>query len=125
MIGMLQQTATFNGASLKFERRFADRPCVKLVAMLQGSDTRRCRHHGQGVVPFAMMQFQMGELAGTITPAVNAYLDDPEEHRDHGDAAAPVTFAKISEVSMATPGDSAATTNAIWSLLGITVNANK
>lgn len=124
LMGMLQD-ATFHGASLKFSDDSLTDRAVKLVAMLQGATPADVVTMAKAAVPFAMMQFQMGELAGTITPAVNAYLDNPGSIEITATPAAPVTFAKISEVSMATPGDSAATTNAIWSLLGITVNANK
>lgn len=124
LMGMLQE-ATFHGASLKFSDDSLTDRSVKLVAMLQGATPADVVTMAKAAIPFAMMQFQMGELAGTITPAVNAYLDDPKSIEITATPPAPVTFAKISEVSMATPSDSAATTNALWSLLGITVNANK
>ncbi|MCX7305289.1 MAG: hypothetical protein NTV73_13295 [Hyphomicrobiales bacterium] len=124
LMGMLQD-ATFHGASLKFSDDSLTDRAVKLVAMLQGAQPADVVTMAKAAIPFAMMQFQMGELAGTITPAVNAFLDNPKSIEITATPPAPVTFAKISEVSMATPGDSAATTNAIWSLLEIKVNANQ
>jgi len=124
LMGMLQD-ATFHGASLKFSDDSLTDRAVKLVAMLQGAQPADVVTMAKAAIPFAMMQFQMGELAGTITPAVNAFLDDPKSIEITAAPPAPVTFARISEVSMATPSDSAATTNAIWSLLGIKVNANQ
>jgi hypothetical protein len=72
-----------------------------------------------------MMEMRMMELASAISPAVNAFLDDPKSIEIVAAPPAPVSFAEIGAVSMAASDDSAATTSALWSLLGISVVANR
>ncbi|MEP9389220.1 hypothetical protein [Mesorhizobium sp. KR9-304] len=119
------ENATFNGASLRFTDDSLTNRAVGMVAAQQRAKPADVITMAKAALPLAMMQFQMGELAGAISPAINAFLDDPRNVEIVLAPPSPVTFGRISEVSTATPGDSAATTNALWTLLGVKVDANQ
>ncbi len=124
LMGMLKD-ATFHGASLRFKDDSLTGRAINLVAMLQGARPEDVVNMAKAALPFAMMQVQMVELASAITPAVNAFLDKPGSIEIVAKPDRPVTFEQIGAVSVATPNDSAATANALWSLLGVKVVANQ
>ncbi len=117
--------ATFNGASLRFGDDSLTSRIINLVATMQGAQPTDVVNMAKGAIPFALMQAQMADLAGEITPAINAYLDNPNSIEIIATPPKPVSFAEIGAVSMANPQDSAATAKALWSLLGIQVKANQ
>lgn len=124
LLGMLS-SAMFNGASLRFSDDSLTSRIINLVASLQGAQPADVVNMAKGAVPFALMQAQMADLAGEITPAINAYLDNPNSIEIVARPSKPVSFAEIGAASMATPSDSIATTKALWSLLGIQLKANQ
>lgn len=124
LMGMLSD-ATFNGASLRFGDDSLTSRIINLVATMQGAQPTDVVNMAKGMVPFALMQAQMADLAGDITPAINAYLDNPNSIEIIATPPKPVSFAEISAVSMASPDNSAASAKALWSLLGIQVKANQ
>jgi hypothetical protein len=116
---------TFHGGTLRFNDDSLTGRTLDLVASLQGQKREDVVNMAKMMIPLGLAQMQMVELASAIVPAVSAYLDDPKSLEIVASPAAPVTFSQIQDTSMATPGDSAATANALWSLLGVTVTANK
>ncbi|MBX3582473.1 MAG: hypothetical protein KF810_11290 [Rhizobiaceae bacterium] len=124
LLGMLS-SAMFNGASLRFSDDSLTSRIINLVASLQGAQPADVVNMAKGAVPFALMQAEMADLAGEITPAINAYLDNPNSIEIVARPSTPVSFAEIGAASMATPSDSIATTKALWSLLGIQLKANQ
>lgn len=116
---------TFHGGTLRFNDDSLTGRALDLVASMQGQKREDVVNMAKMMIPLGLAQMQMAELAGTIVPAVSAYLDDPKSLEIVAAPVAPVTFSEISATSMATPSDSAATANALWSLLGVTVTANK
>ena len=116
---------TFHGGTLRFNDDSLTGRTLDLVASMQGQKREDVVNMAKMMIPLGLAQMQMAELAGAIVPAISAYLDDPKSLEIVAAPPAPVTFSQIQQASMATPGDSAATTNAVWSLLGVTVNANQ
>lgn len=116
---------TFHGGTLRFNDDSLTGRTLDLVASMQGQKRQDVVNMAKMMIPLGLAQMQMAELAGAIVPAISAYLDDPKSLEIVAAPPSPVTFSEISAASMATPADSAATANALWSLLGVTVNANK
>lgn len=116
---------TFHGATFRFDDDSVTGRALDLVASLQGQKREDVVNMAKMAIPLGLAQMQMAQLANAIVPAVSAYLDSPKSIEIVASPPTPVTFAQIQETSMATPADSAATANALWSLLGVTVTANK
>jgi hypothetical protein len=124
MMEMLK-SLTFHGGTLRFNDDSLTGRTLDLIASFQGQKPEDVVNMAKMTIPLALAQMQMAQLAGAIVPAVSAYLDDPKSLEIVASPPAPVTFSEIHDASMATPSDSAATANALWSLLGVTVTANK
>ena len=123
-IGMLS-SVTFYGATLKFTDGSLTERAVDLIAKRQRANPADVVATAKAALPFALLQMGMTDLAGALAPPIGAFLDNPESIEIVAAPPEPVTFGRIGEVAMATPSNSAATTQALWSLLGATLTANE
>jgi hypothetical protein len=124
MLGLMQQLS-LNGATIRFDDDSLTGKILDIVAQQQGQKREDIVNLAKAGLPFALMQMQMPELAAAISPAINAYLDDPKSIQIMAAPAAPVPFTLLGGAAMANPDNPGATAKAIWSMLGVTVTANQ
>lgn len=124
LLGMFS-SATLRGASLRFSDDSLTSRAINMVATAQGADPADVANMARGAVPLALMQMQLGELAGMVAPAINTFLDNPDNIQIVARPSRPVTFAEIGSAAIATPHDQAATARALVDLLGVSVSANQ
>jgi hypothetical protein len=124
MLGLMQQLS-FNGATIRFDDASLTGKILDYVAKQQGQKREDVVNLAKAMLPFALMQVQLPDLAAAISPAVNTYLDDPRSIEIKATPPQPVPFAMIGGAAMASPNDPGATAKALWSMLGVTVTANQ
>ena len=124
MLGLMQQLS-LNGATIRFDDASLTGKILDYVAKQQGQKRENIVNLAKAGLPFALMQLQLPDLAAAISPAVNAYLDDPRSIEIKAAPPAPVPFTMLGGATMANPNDPGATAKAIWSMLGVTVTANQ
>ena len=124
MLGLMQQLS-LNGATIRFDDDSLTGKILDFVAQQQGQKREDIVNLAKAGLPFALMQMQMPELATAISPAINAYLDDPKSIQITAAPASPVPFTLLGGAAMANPDNPGATAKAIWSMLGVTVTANR
>ena len=124
MLGLMQQLS-LNGATIRFDDDSLTGKIIDYVAQQQGQKREDIVNLAKAGLPFALMQLQLPDLAAAISPAINAYLDDPRSIEIKAAPPAPVPFTLIGGAAMANPNDPGATAKAIWSMLGVTVTANQ
>jgi hypothetical protein len=124
MLGLMQQLS-LNGAAIRFDDASLTGKMLDFVARQQGQKREDIVNLAKAGLPFALMQLQLPDLAAAISPAINAYLDDPRSIEIKAAPPQPVPFTLIGGAAMANPNDPGATTKALWSMLGVTVTANQ
>lgn len=124
MLGLMQQLS-LNGATIRFDDASLTGKILDYVAKQQGQKREDVVNLAKAALPFALMQVQLPDLAAAISPAVNAYLDNPKSIEIKATPPQPVPFALIGGAAMANPNDPGATAKALWSILGATVTANQ
>jgi hypothetical protein len=124
MLGLMQQLSV-NGATIRFDDASLTGKVLDYVAKQQGQKREDVVNLAKAALPFGLMQIQLADLVGAISPAVNTYLDDPRSIEIKATPPQPVPFAMIGAAAMATPNDPGATAKAIWNMLGVTVTANQ
>jgi hypothetical protein len=124
MLGLMQQLS-LHGATIRFDDASLTGKILDFVAQQQGQKREDVVNLAKAGLPFALMQLQLPDLAAAISPAVNAYLDDPRSIEIKAAPPAPVPFTMLGGAAMANPNDPGAATKAIWSMLGVTVTANQ
>jgi hypothetical protein len=124
MLGLMQQLS-LNGATIRFDDASLTGKILDYVAKQQGQKREDVVNLAKAALPFALMQVQLADLAAAISPAINAYLDDPRSIEIKATPPQPVPFALIGGAAMANPNDPGATAKALWSMLGVTVTANQ
>lgn len=124
MLGLMQQLS-LNGATIRFDDASLTGKILDFVAQQQGQKREDVVNLAKAGLPFMLMQLQLPDLAAAISPAVNAYLDDPRSIEIKATPPQPVPFTLIGGAAMANPNDPGATTKALWSMLGVTVTANQ
>ena len=124
MLGLMQQLS-LSGATIRFDDASLTGKILDYVANQQGQKRENIVNLAKAGLPFALMQLQLPDLAAAISPAVNAYLDDPRSIEIKAAPPAPVPFTMLGGAAMANPNDPGATAKAIWSMLGVTVTANQ
>ena len=124
MLGLMQQLS-LNGATIRFDDASLTGKILDFIAQQQGQKREDVVNLAKAGLPFALMQLQLPDLAAAISPAVNAYLDDPRSIEIKATPPQPVPFSLIGGAAMANPNDPGATTKALWSMLGVTVTANQ
>jgi hypothetical protein len=124
MLGLMQQLS-LNGATIRFDDDSLTGKILDYVAQQQGQKREDIVNLAKAGLPFALMQLQLPDLAAAISPAINAYLDDPKSIEIKAAPPAPVPFTLIGGAAMANPNDPGATAKAMWSMLGVTVTANQ
>jgi hypothetical protein len=124
MLGLMQQLS-LNGATIRFDDASLTGKILDFVAQQQGLKREDVVNLAKAGLPLALMQVQLPDLAAAISPAVNAYLDDPRSIEIKAAPPAPVPFTLIGGAAMANPNDPGAAAKAIWSMLGVTVTANQ
>ena len=124
MLGLMQQLS-LNGATIRFDDDSLTGKILDFVAQQQGQKREDIVNLAKAALPLALMQLQLPDLAAAISPAINAYLDDPRSIEIKAAPPAPVPFTLIGGAAMANPNDPGATAKAIWSMLGVTVTANQ
>jgi hypothetical protein len=124
MLGLMQQLS-LNGATIRFDDASLTGKILDFVAQQQGQKREDIVNLAKAGLPFALMQLQLPDLAAAISPAINAYLDDPRSIEIKAAPPASVPFTLIGGAAMANANDPGATAKAIWSMLGVTVTANQ
>ena len=124
MLGLMQQLS-LNGATIRFDDASLTGKILDFVAQQQGQKREDIVNLAKAGLPFALMQLQLPDLAAAISPAINAYLDDPRSIEIKAAPPAPVPFTMLGGAAMANPNDPGAAAKAIWSMLGVTVTANQ
>ena len=124
MLGLMQQLS-LNGATIRFDDASLTGKIIDFVAQQQGQKREDIVNLAKAGLPFALMQLQLPDLAAAISPAVNAFLDDPRSIEIRAAPPAPVPFTLIGGAAMANANDPGATAKALWSMLGVTVTANQ
>jgi hypothetical protein len=124
MLGLMQQLS-LNGATIRFDDASLTGKILDFVAQQQGQKREDIVNLAKAGLPFMLMQMQLPDLAAAISPAINAYLDDPRSIEIKAAPPAPVPFTMLGGAAMANPNDPGAAAKAIWSMLGVTVTANQ
>jgi hypothetical protein len=124
LLGLMQQLS-FNGATIRFDDDALTGNIIDLVAQMQGQKREDVVNLAKAGLPFMLMQMQLPDLAAAISPAINAYLDNPQSIEIKAAPPAPVPFTLLGGAAMANPNDPGATAKALWSTLGVTVTANQ
>jgi hypothetical protein len=124
MLNLMQQLS-LNGATMRFDDASLTGKILDFVAQQQGQKREDIVNLAKAGLPFMLMQMQLPDLAAAISPAINAYLDDPRSIEIKAAPPGPVPFTLIGGAAMANPNDPGATAKAIWNMLGVTVTANQ
>jgi hypothetical protein len=124
MLGLMQQLS-LNGATIRFDDASLTGKILDYVAKQQRQKREDIVNLAKAGLPFALMQLQLPELAAAISPAINAYLDDPRSIEIKATPPNPVPFTLIGGAAMANANDPGASAKAIWNMLGVTVTANQ
>jgi hypothetical protein len=124
MLGLMQQLS-LNGAAIRFDDASLTGKILDFVAQQQGQKRESIVNLAKAGLPLALMQLQLPDLAAAISPAINAYLDNPKSIEIKAAPPAPVPFTLLGGAAMANPNDPGAAAKAIWSMLGVTVTANQ
>jgi len=124
MLNLMQQLS-LNGAAIRFDDDSLTGKILDFVAQQQGQKREDVVNLAKAGLPFMLMQMNMPDLAAAISPAINAYLDNPKSIEIKAAPPAPVPFTLLGGAAMANPNDPSATAKAMWSMLGVTVTANQ
>ena len=76
MLNLMQQLS-LNGATIRFDDASLTGKILDFVAQQQGQKREDIVNLAKAGLPFMLMQMQLPDLAAAISPAINAYLDDP------------------------------------------------
>ncbi|HEV7415676.1 hypothetical protein [Tianweitania sediminis] len=117
MLGLMQQLS-FNRASIRFEDEGLTRKILEMIASQQNTTADSLANQAKAIVPFALAQLNMPDFASSVSQAVNAFLDDPQNIEITAAPATGVPFAQIMATAMSTP-------QALIKQLGVSVTANE
>lgn len=116
VLGLIQQLS-FHSAEIAFTDDSLTGKALEVAGAQQGVSAQDAANLVKGMLPFVLGQLNAPELAGQITQAVSAFLDNPQKLRVTAKPAQPVPFAMVIAAGMVSPQD-------VLRTLGVTVSAN-
>lgn len=117
MLGLMQQMS-FTGAEISFaDAGITDRGLAYAGAQ-QGQSADQMKQLVKAMVPIGLSQLKLGELQNTVSAAVNAYLDKPENITISAAPENPVPFPMIMGAAMGAP-------ETLVKMLAVTVTSNE
>ncbi|MBE7185174.1 MAG: hypothetical protein INR68_12325 [Methylobacterium mesophilicum] len=117
MLGLMQQLK-YAGMSIRFDDQSLTQKVIDYVAKQQNVKPADIVNQAKAIVPFALAQLQMPDLAKQVSDAVNAYLDDPKSLEIVSRPSAPVPVAQLAGSATGNPVD-------MLKQLGLSVSANQ
>jgi hypothetical protein len=124
MLGLMQQLS-LNGMTIRFDDASLTGKIIDYIAQQQGQKREDIVNVAKAGLPFLLMQIQLHDMAAAISPAINAFLDEPGSIEIKAAPPQPLPFTLLGGAAMANPNDPGAAAKAIWSMLGVTVTANQ
>jgi hypothetical protein len=111
------QNTLLKGADLRFEDASILKKALPLIAAMQGIDEKTLIASIPPMVQLQLIQLQNEAFTKQAVDAVTAFLNDPKSITFSLKPPAPLTFATLTTLNMARPGDAV-------TKLGLTVTAN-
>lgn len=116
MLGLLQQLS-FNSAQILFSDDGITKRSLNYAGKSQNVSGEQMAMMIKGMVPLLMAQANLPTLQNSVSSAVNAYLDNPQNISITAEPANPVPLPMIIGAAQAAP-------NSLPDMLGISVSAN-
>ncbi|SMD09126.1 hypothetical protein [Rhizobium sp. RU36D] len=102
MLGLMQQMS-FTGAEISFADAGITQRGLEYAGAQQGQSADQMKQLVKAMVPIGLSQLKLGELQNTVSAAVNAYLDKPENITVSAAPENPVPFPMIMGAAMGAP----------------------
>lgn len=116
MLGLLQQLS-FNSAQITFSDDGITKRSLNYAGKSQNVSGEQMAMMLKGMVPLVMAQANLPKLQNSVSSAVNAYLDNPQNITVTAEPENPVPLPMIIGAAQAAP-------NSLPDMLGVSVSAN-
>jgi hypothetical protein len=116
MLGLAQQLS-FKSAEISFIDDSITKRVIDYAAAQQGKTSEELTQLIKGMVPFVIASLNVPELQNSVSTAVNAFLDKPENFTISANPEKPVPVPMILGAAMGAP-------NTLPGVLGVKVSAN-
>lgn len=117
MLGLLQQL-NFHGASIRFDDDSLTEKVLSYAAKQQGAQPGDIANQAKFMLPMMLAPLNNPDFVASVTEAVSAFLDNPQNLTISAQPEKPVPFALIAAGAMAAP-------QGLIQQLGVTVTANE
>jgi hypothetical protein len=117
MLGLMQQL-TFIRAEISFDNDQLTERALDFMADQQSVERGDVAGQAKAMLPFVLMQLNDPAFTASVSSAVSAYLDDPQNLTIRAAPAAPVPMALLAAGAMSAP-------QALIQQLNVTVTANE
>lgn len=117
MLGLMQQMS-FTGAQISFADAGITKRGLDYAGAQQGQTGEQMKQMIKGMAPLMLAQLKLGELQNSVTTAINAYLDNPQNITITAEPENAVPFPMIMGAAMGAP-------ETLPKVLGVTVSANE
>ncbi len=117
MLGLMQQMS-FTHAEISFADAGITQRGLEYAGAQQGQSADQMKQLVKAMVPIGLSQLKLGELQNTVSAAVNAYLDKPENITISAAPENPVPFPMIMGAAMGAP-------ETLVKMLGVSVTSNE